>query len=100
MSDEDMITEGTVREILEAVKMEIRKEDLNLLEEERRLREERERKLKYERTLNKRKWESLNQNIEQKSRRIAQYISRSIFVVVMLLVSSGALFGTIRWWGN
>ena len=100
MSDEDMITKGTVREILEAVKMEIRKEDLNLLEEERRLREERERKLKYERTLNKRKWESLNQNIEQKSRRIAQYISRSIFVVVMLLVSSGALFGTIRWWGN
>lgn len=118
MGDENMITEGTVQDILEAVKMEIRKEDLAQLEEERRmheerrkedlarleeerrLREERERKLKYEHTANRRKWESLNQNIEQKSRRIARCVSTSTLVVVMLLVSFGALFSSIRWWGN
>jgi hypothetical protein len=118
MGDENMITEGSVQEILETVKMEIRKEDLatlekerrvheeerenNLvkLEEERRLREETERKLEHEREVDRRKWESLNQNIEQKSRRIARCVSIGAFVFIMLLVSFGALFGSIRWWGN
>lgn len=118
MGDENMITEGSVQEILETVKMEIRKEDLAILEkerriheeeresnlvkleEQRRLREETERKLEHEREVNRRKWESLNQNIEQKSRRIARFVSRGAFVFIMLLVSVGALFGLIRWWGN
>jgi hypothetical protein len=118
MGDEDVITEGTIEDILETVKGEIRKEDLALLEqeryaheqtrkdslakleEERHLHEESERKLEHERTVNKRKWEKLSQNIEQKSRRIAKYTSICTFVVAMLLVSAGALFGSIRWWGH
>jgi hypothetical protein len=43
VGDEDVITEGTVQEILEGVKMEIRKTDLDLLKEERRILEETKR---------------------------------------------------------
>jgi hypothetical protein len=118
MGDDNMVTEGSVQEILETVKMEIRKEDLATLEkerriheeekegylvtlqEERRLREETERKLEYEREVERRKWESLSQNIERKSRRIARGVSIGAFVVIMLLVSFGVLFGSIHWWGN
>jgi hypothetical protein len=118
MGDENIITDGTIEEILETVKVEIRKDDLALLEqeryaheetrkdslikieEERRLREESERNLAYELTVNKRKWESLSQNIEQKSRRVAKYASIFTFVTAMLLVSAGALFSSIHWWGH
>jgi len=118
MGDENVITEGSVEEILEKVKMEIRKEDLAALEkerrlheeeiqksiaeleEERRLREETARKLEFEREMDRRKWENLNQRMEQKSKQIAKPIAIGAFVFVMILVSFGALFGSIRWWGN
>jgi hypothetical protein len=89
MGDENMITEGTVQEILEALKTEMRREDLAKLEQERHLREKEARK-----------WKSLNQNIEQKSRRIARCISISTLIIVMLIVSFGAIFGSVHWWGN
>ena len=118
LGDENVITEGTIDELLETAKGEIRreglaaleqeraaheetkKEGMTKLEEERRQREESERKLEFESTANKRRWERVSRNIEHKSRRIAKWASICGFGALMVIVAAGALFGLIQGWGH
>lgn len=115
MGDERIITDGTAEEILERIKEEMRKDDLlqlekerkrheekekqslSKLEEERKLKEEEKRKLTYEHEQHRIKIERLEDNIEGKARRLAHIFSRITFFTIVVLISTGALFGLLNY---
>lgn len=120
LGDESGVTESKVCDILEAVKKEIRKADLDQLKEERRLleetrvesltkleeerslREATEKKLLHERSTITDKLEGLERRLRVISWRIGRSVSIGIFVAIVGIVIFGAISGFMQrssgWW--
>jgi hypothetical protein len=95
MGDEETFVEGTPSEILEKVKQSIREKDLTELELERKKREEVERDLRLEQDKSREKQETLSLNITRKSRKIAFFMSRMLFGLLVILLVLGAFYSLL-----